>query len=123
VGPQLAAIAGPIRPYIAGQVGLTYMFTESSLEGTDNTEAFARTENYRFAHIAYIGAGGFLIPLNIRSAPVSIDLGAHYLYNGKARYLTPGDIHEDSNGNVTTTPHHSDANLVMYRIGVRVGVN
>ena len=123
VGPQLMASAGPVRPYVAGQVGLTYMFTESSLDGTDNTQPFASTENYRFAHIAYIGSGGLLIPFHTKSTPVALDLGFHYLYNGKARYLTPGDIHEDAAGNVTYTAHHSDANLVMYRLGVRVGVN
>jgi hypothetical protein len=122
VGPELRAVSGPIRPYVNGQVGFVYLFTESSLSGTDNGDSFASTPNYRFTHISWVGSYGVLIPLNTR-APVSIDLGAHYLFNGKARYLTPGDIHEDSSGNVSITPHHSDANLIMYRIGVRVGVS
>src|SRR5947207_1093697 len=65
---------------------------------------------------------GVLIPLRVRSAPVAIDLGAHYMYIGKARYLTPGDIHEQNDGTVNITAHHSQANMVMYRVGVRVGV-
>lgn len=123
VGPQLAAVAGPIRPYVSGQVGFSYLFTESSLSGTDDSEPFAETPNHHFGKIAYLGSGGFLIPLRVRSTPVAIDLGAQYMYIGKARYLTPGDIHEASDGTVTYSEHHSQANMVMYRLGVRVGVN
>ena len=123
VGPELRATSGAVSGYINGQVGFVHLFTESSLSGTDNTESFASTPNYGFTHISWVGSYGVLIALKTR-APVSIDVGAHYLYNGKARYLTPGDIHEDNTtGNVTITAHHSDANLIMYRVGVRVGVN
>jgi len=122
VGPELRATSGAVSGYINGQVGFVHLFTESSLSGTDNVDSFASTPNYGFTHISWVGSYGVLIALNTR-APVSIDVGAHYLYNGKARYLTPGDIHEDSNGNVNITAHHSDANLIMYRVGVRVGVN
>ena len=122
-GPQLAATAGYIRPYASAQVGLSYLFTQSSLGGTDNGTSFASTENYHFSKIGYLGSIGFLVPLDIRSAPIAIDLGAQYMYNGHARYLTPGDIHEDNAGGYTTTAHGSQANLIMYRLGVRVGVN
>jgi hypothetical protein len=122
-GPQLTAVSGPLRPYASAQVGLSYLFTESSIAGTDNGTDFANTENYHFAKISYLGALGILIPLDVRSAPVAIDLGAQYMYNGHARYLTPGDIHEDNTGGYTTTAHGSQANLIMYRLGVRVGVN
>jgi len=122
-GPQLAAVSGPLRPYASAQVGLSYLFTESSLAGTDNNGDFAHTDNYHFAKIGYLGTLGILIPLDVRSAPVSIDLGAQYMYNGHARYLTPGDIHDDNTGGYTTTAHGTQANLIMYRVGVRVGVS
>jgi len=122
-GPQLAAVSGYLRPYASAQVGLSYLFTESSLGGTDNGTDFARTENYHFSKISYLGSLGVLVPLNVRSAPVAIDLGAQYMLNGRARYLTPGDIHEDNAGGYTTNARGSEANLIMYRLGVRVGVS
>lgn len=121
-GPQLAATSGYVRPYAAAQVGYSYLFTQSSLGGSDNGTSFARTDNYHFGKIGYLGSAGLLIPLDIRSAPVAIDIGAQYMHNGHARYLTPGDIHEDDMGGYTTDAHGSQANLLMYRLGVRVGV-
>jgi hypothetical protein len=121
-GPQLNTSYGPLRPYLSAQVGYSYIFTQSSIEGSSNQTPFAQTENYSFGKISYSSAAGTLIPLRTKRIPVALDLGAQYLYNGPSRYLIPGDIQEDDNGGYTTTPHRSHANLLVYRIGVRVGL-
>ena len=121
-GPQLAAVSGPVRPYASAQVGLSYLFTQSSLSGTSDANSFANTENYHFSHISYLGTLGAVIPIRTRRVPIAIDLGAQYLHNGKARYLTEGDIQDDNTGGYTVNVRNSDANLMLYRIGVRVGI-
>lgn len=121
-GPQLAAVAGPLRPYASAQVGLSYLFTRSSLSGTSDASSFAETDNYHFTHISYAGALGLLVPIRTARVPFALDLGAQYLHNGRARYLTEGDIQDNTTGGYDVTVRNSDANLILYRVGVRFGI-
>lgn len=121
-GPELAVQSGPVRPYAGASGGFSYFFTQSSLNGTSDQSPFAQTENYHNAKLSYGFNGGVLIPLAVKSVPLSIDLGAHFFNNGRVRYLTPGDVVDDGNGGVIITPRETQGNLILYRIGVRVGL-
>jgi hypothetical protein len=45
-GPQLTLPIGPFRPYGSAAIGFSYFFTESSVEGSDDTFDFANTTNF-----------------------------------------------------------------------------
>jgi hypothetical protein len=53
--------------------------------------------------------------------PLSLDLGARYVYNGRARYLRSSSIIITGN-TVQYTPIESQTNLILYQVGVSVGL-
>ena len=122
VGPQLVVPHGTIRPYLNGVAGVSYFFTQSSVEGTSNNVEFARTTNFSDAAFAYGGGGGLLFPLHVKSAPVSIDLGARYLHNGRTKYLREGSITDNPDGSISYTPIRSEVELMLYQLGVTIGL-
>jgi hypothetical protein len=122
VGAQVTSPAGAIRPYLNGTVGLGYFFTQSSLSGRYSSgDDFDSRTNYEDVTFAWTGGAGLYIPLTRGDTPVSLDLGARYHGNGRARYLREGSIEENSGGGITYTPIESETNLVVYQVGISVG--
>jgi hypothetical protein len=117
IGPQLTAPDGPFRPYVNGAVGFSYFFTQSSVEGSQQSEPFASTTNYDDGTLSWTTGGGILIPVGVRR-DVSVDLGLQYQNNGQVRYLRKGSIVDLPNGNIQITPIQSDANLLSFRVGI-----
>ena len=123
VGPSLMVPAGPLRPYVAGQAGWTFIWTNSSISDSDDDDEIALdTQNYNDNTFSYGGVGGILIPVSFGRTPVSLDLGARYLRNGRVRYLREGDIVDNVTGPPTLDIQRSRADLVTYFVGVSVGV-
>ena len=121
VGLQLQSPVGPLRPYVGGTAGIGTFWTQTTVEGTDNDQQpFAQTTNQRDNTFAWSGVGGVTIPLN-RGGTVLADLGVTYQANGEATYLPPGVV-RDSNGDpVTREPVRSNTDMLIYRVGVRIG--
>ena len=122
VGPQIGLPTGSIRPYVNGFVGVSYIFTESSVRGTSSGDTFASTTNFDDASFAYGGGGGLYIPISRRRNPVSLDLGVTYRHNGAAEYLREGDIEDNEDGTITLHPVRSDTDLLTFHIGFSVGI-
>lgn len=123
VGPTLLAPVGAVRPYATGQVGWTFIWTNSSIEDADDGDGgLYDTQNHSDGTFSYGGVAGFLVPLTVGRAPVSLDLGARYLRNGRVRYLREGDIVDNVNGPPTLDIQRSRADLVTYFVGVSVGM-
>ena len=122
IGPQIMMPSGHFRPYLNGTVGFSYFFTESSVSGSDNSITFASSKNFDDFTFAWTGGAGLYIPVRAGRQPVSIDIGARYHGNGRARYLREGSIQDDGAGGVYYTPIESNTNLVTYQIGVTVGL-
>lgn len=124
VGLQLLAPTGSVRPYVAGTAGFSYFFTNSSVEGQNNTEPFASSENFSDGGFTTVWGGGLYIPLKLASKrPVSLDLGVHTHANSDIQYLTKDGIKVTStSAPPVITPVRSSANFVSFRIGVLVGV-
>ncbi|MGQ0643386.1 MAG: hypothetical protein ACT4P6_21785 [Gemmatimonadaceae bacterium] len=119
-GLELAIPTPAVRPYVFGQLGSGYFFTETSVEGSDDAFEFANTTNYRdWVFSRQVGAG-LQIPLgrSRSGSGVQLDLGATYNLNGEARYLREGSIEEVSQGNFVFHPIRSEANLITWRIGM-----
>ncbi|HEU0079089.1 MAG TPA: hypothetical protein VFQ76_15655 [Longimicrobiaceae bacterium] len=122
LGPQIGLPDGRARPYVGGFAGFTYLYTESSIEGRDDDQAFARTTNLDDGTFAYGGRAGVYFPLRGGPSPVSLDLGVVYLDGGEAEYLREGDIVDHPNGTISFTPSRSDTDLLTFRAGVTVGI-
>jgi hypothetical protein len=120
LGIQLMTPSRSIRPYATANAGFSYFFTESSVEGTDNSEAFASTTNYDDGGFAWSAGGGLLIPVAKGGRTVvNIDLGVRYLDNGKRDYLrSDGITFED--GDVVLHPVRTEAKGVQFSLGVAI---
>jgi opacity protein-like surface antigen len=124
IGPQVGVPTGRLRPYANGYVGMSYLFTESSVKGTSSGETFASTTNYHDATFSWGGGAGLYVPLSRSSvSPVSLDLGLRYQNNGRARYLRRGDITDNPDNTITVHPRHSDTDLLTFQVGVSVGIS
>jgi hypothetical protein len=124
VGLQLMAPTGALRPYVTGNVGLSYFFTQSSIAGQENYESFADTENFSDGGVTTNWGGGFYVPIKLRSGrPLSLDLGVQSHANADVQYLTKESIYiANSSAPPVITPVRSSANFLSFRIGVSVGV-
>lgn len=119
-GLELAIPTPAVRPYVFGQIGSGYFYTQSSVEGSSDTYDFARSTNYRDWVFARQLGGGLQIPIGrSRSGTrILLDLGATYNFNGEARYLREGSIDEVGPGQYQFNPIRSEANLVTWRLGL-----
>lgn len=118
LGPELVAPRGAIRPYVNAAAGFSYFFTHSSLEG-DDAESFGGTTNFDDLVGQTRFGAGFRTRLG---RTVLLDLGLQYHRNGTVEYLREGDIVDHPDGSVTLHPRRSDANLMVYRVGLAFGV-
>jgi len=120
-GPQVTLGTGSVQGYGYGQLGFSYFATTSSVEGSGNIESFANTTNFDDLTFATSGGGGIRFRLSSGWTPVLLDLGVRYMSNGRARYLREGSI-EITGNTATITPIESETNLVVFQIGVTVGI-
>jgi hypothetical protein len=121
LGPQVSVGRGPVRAYGFGQVGFSYFATTSSAEGSGNIGDFASTTNFDDFTLATAVGGGLRFQLSRGRTPVALDLGARYLYNGRVRYLTEESI-AVTETDVIVTPIESQANLILYHVGITIGL-
>lgn len=122
VGPQITLGGGPVRVYGFGTIGVGYFATTSTLGDGCGCEPFVGTTNFEDFTLARELGSGLQVRLARRRAPVFLDLGVRYLRNGRTRYLRPQDIVENPDGSVSLRPVESEANLVLFQIGVSVGI-
>ena len=120
LGPQLTLPVGPFRPYANAGIGFSYFFTESSVEGSDDTFDFANTTNFDDVTFRYGFGWGVVIPFQTTGTEWGVDFGAIYHRNGQVRYLREGGIVDLPNGGIILNPIQSDANLLTYRLGFSV---
>ncbi|MGH7699115.1 MAG: hypothetical protein ACREMJ_01130 [Gemmatimonadales bacterium] len=121
VGPQVTLGDGPVRLYGYGTIGLGYFGTVSSLGDDCGCDWLASTTNYDDLTFAREAGGGLQIRL-ARRRPVFLDVSARYVRNGRVRYLPEGGIVEQPDGTISVRPVESHANLVVFQIGVSLGM-
>ena len=123
VGPQLTVPRGPVRPYLHGTIGFSYFYTQSGVEGVDDTDnEFASTTNFSDAALSWGGGGGLLFPFKTKGTTVAVDFGARYLKNGRTRYLREGGITDNPDGTIDVSPIESEVELLVWNLGVSIGL-
>lgn len=123
LGPQVTLGQGPLQVYGFASFGGSFFSTTSGVEGSDQSnQPFASTTNYEDGTASAEFGGGLLIRVSQR-APISIDLGARYLNNGRVTYVTKERVRIDTNNNqLVVDPVDSKANLIVYHLGVAIGL-
>jgi hypothetical protein len=124
VGPELAVPIGRVRLYGNATAGLGYFSTDSSVKGaTGGQDSFASTNNYGDGGFAWTGGGGIEVRVaQPKGVPISIDFGLSHQGNGRREYLTEGGITDRPDGSIVLDVKRSDADFILWRIGVSVGI-
>ncbi|HVX41581.1 MAG TPA: hypothetical protein VHB25_18625 [Gemmatimonadaceae bacterium] len=121
-GPQIARPNGTIRPYVNGGIGAQFFFTDSHVNGANDSFDFANTTNQHDWTPVWVAGGGVMVPLYERRVRVLLDAGVQYLNGGHARYLRPGSIQDFPDGHIEITPLESDTHMALVHLGVRIGL-
>ena len=122
LGPQVTVGRGVVRPYGFATIGGSFFWTNSSVEGSDqNNQPFASTTNYHDGTVASEIGGGVLVRLSAGRVPVLLDAGLRYLNNGRVTYVTKERVTISGN-QLLVDPVDSEANLLVYHLGVAIGL-
>lgn len=120
-GPQLLGPTGIFTPYATALGGFSVFWTESTVEGSNNTNTpFASTTNSSDAVWAYGGAVGSYIRVYNGRNPVRIDLGARFLRHDDVRYLTDDRVRDAYENNRPAVPVRGRADFITYYLGVNI---
>jgi hypothetical protein len=123
VAPEIGVPVGRTRLYGNVALGTGYFFTTSSVRGDLQDAPFATTRNFSDGGIAWTSGGGLEILLRKRPrGTFSLDIGVSHQRNGRREYLTRGDIIDLPDGGLAFDVKRSDANFLMWRVGLTVGL-
>jgi hypothetical protein len=92
---------GRWRPYIDGLLGLTDIFTKTSIDlgsvctGTVCSDVSPSTTNLRDVVLSYGGGGGVMIGFGSPPSAARLDISVRYLRGGEADYLRQGTIRRE----------------------------
>jgi len=121
VGPQITVGEGPMRLYGFGTVGFSYISAYSSFPDGCGCYSYGSQTDFSDWTSALQAGGGVLLTLG-RRTPVSLDIGARYLYSGFANYVAPGDVQPQSNGDIVVYTSRARPNLTIVHFGVSIGI-
>lgn len=121
IGPQLTWPRGSVRPYVNAGFGGQFFFTESSVDGANESSTNLSTTNQHDATKSWVAGAGVYVPLYSRQVNVMLDAGVQYFTGGHARYLRPGSIVDLPDAQIQINPLESDTHMMVVRVGVRVG--
>ncbi|WP_337172638.1 hypothetical protein [Gemmatimonas aurantiaca] len=120
-GPQLLGPTGTFTPYATALGGFSVFSTESTIEGSDNTNTpFASTTNSNDVVWAYGGAVGAYVRVYNGRNPVRLDIGARFLRHDDASYLNDQRVKEAFENNRPAIPLRGRADFITYYLGVNI---
>jgi hypothetical protein len=129
VGPQLMVPEGPFRPYVAGTIGFSRFSTETAINiparnsNSGSTETLDQQTVSSDFILSLAGAAGVAFHLSIfGNSGILADVGARFHHNGLAKYVSSEGVQYNGNGSATITPTTSEADFIVYRIGVVVPI-
>ena len=121
VGPQITVGQGPMRLYGFGTVGFSYISAYSSFPDGCGCYSYGSQTDFSDWTSALQAGGGVILTLGSRT-PVSLDIGARYLYSGFANYVAPGDVQPQPNGDIVVFTSRARPNLLIAHFGVSIGI-
>jgi hypothetical protein len=128
IGPQFSIRQGALRPYLGGTVGFARFATNTKINLPARSSETGQTETLDevtvssdwVLSLAAVGGIGFEVPALGRG--VLIDVGARWHRNGQARYVNSDGVQYDGSGRPTITPSESEADFIVYRLGIIVPI-
>ena len=115
---RLQPSTGRVRPYAEGLLGVSYVYTRTSIDFGDY-EGEGTTHLGDFAP-SFGAGGGVTIGLgSVEHTRFALDIGLRYLTSGEVDYLTRGELQRDEKG-VTFEPTRSPATLFAVQVGIAV---
>jgi hypothetical protein len=124
VGPQIAVPFGPIRPYFGGSVGFARFATNTAIKvpsdqtNTGQEETIDQQTVSSDFILSLTASGGFRFELPFMGRGILADVGARWHRNGEAEYVSSEGVVYDGSGRPTITATRSDADFVVYRLGI-----
>jgi hypothetical protein len=119
-GPQLLGPTGTFSPYAAALGGFSVFWTESTLEGSNNTQPFASTTNSSDVALAYGGAVGAYWRVTRGPSPVRLNIGARFLRHDDVTYLSASAVRDAVQRREDPRPRRSRADFTSYHLGVQI---
>ena len=119
-GPQLLGPKGVFTPYVSALGGFSYFGTNTSVEGSDNTNNdFASTTNSSDFSLAYgASAGAYLRVYKSVKQDIRLEFGGRYPRHDNAKYLNDQRVEEGYQANRDPIPLRGRADFVTYYLGI-----
>jgi hypothetical protein len=117
IGPQLSVPIGRAQTYVNAGFGGQAFYTQSEVNGDDDSFDFAHTTNQQDVTRTWVFGGGMLLPVYEGRPRVLVDLGAQYYTGGHAQYLRPGSIQDAP---FQINPLESDTHMLLVRLGIHI---
>jgi hypothetical protein len=122
---QICPFDGQVRPYLEGVAGGAYIWTETTVEGSNDLYEFASTVNQDDFAWSYGAGGGILVSLLEASEDIPgglfLDLKARFMFGSEAEYLTTGDLRV-IDGRLIYDTQRSGIDYLAIQIGVVAGI-
>jgi hypothetical protein len=124
VGPQLTLPSGAIRPYVGGTVGFARFATNTSINLPANQSNTGQKETLYDETVSsdfilsLTASGGIRFELPFMGRGILADVGARWHRDGEAEYVSSEGVVYDGSGRPTITPTRSEADFIVYRLGV-----
>ena len=123
-GPQLAVPFGPLRPYVGGSVGFARFATSTAIKlsaDQSNTGQEETIDDQTVSSdfiLSLAASGGIRFELPFMGRGVLGDLGVRWHRNGEAEYVSSEGVVYNGSGVPTITATRSDADFLVYRLGI-----
>jgi hypothetical protein len=128
---SLEPAVGTIRPYIGGQLGFSYLYTDTKIEEVTGIQEIASDTNFDDFAFNMGAFGGLKIRVWNNDEAYSeserglrgvfIDLRLDYLYGTRAEYLKEGSIIRNSSTSlIEYDVNESNTSMLLYKIGISV---
>jgi hypothetical protein len=128
---RLQIPVGPVRPFVDGQIGFHYLFTQTTIKNEQLEEPIATSTNFQDIAFSYGGGAGVSIKIHERKEQLGtggdptekspkytfIEFRIRYLAGGEANYLKEGSIRREG-GKVSYDTKHSRTDLMTYQVGL-----
>ncbi len=119
-------VYGAVRPYFGGMIGMSYLFTRTTIKDDNDLDEIASSTNLSDVAFNFGPAGGVRFRVWENPEPVGaevtvrdvlIDVGFKYMLGSEADYMKEGSIIR-TGSNLEYDVYRSKTNLLIFQIGV-----